>query len=100
MSEPEETDEGSYLLQTPFWVDTDGYTDRDRLMFTCGVEFEMVFRQLKTGDAIDRPIHRENESRCRMLCGRFKRKCTITPWVDPIDPAGTWSFLVVEPGLR
>lgn len=26
-----------------FWIDTDGYSDRDRMMFVCGVEFQMIY---------------------------------------------------------
>ena len=38
-----------YSLLMPFWIDTDGYTDRDREMFVCGVEFQMVTELLKDG---------------------------------------------------
>ncbi len=31
-----------FIISTPFWIDDDPYTDRDRKMFVAGVEFEMV----------------------------------------------------------
>lgn len=48
------------ILVTPFWIDTEGYSDRDRLMFVAGVEFQMIREELEVGGA--RPIHRENET--------------------------------------
>lgn len=79
-----------FSMVTPFWIDTDGYSDRDRLMFVCGVEFEMVRRQLETGGNFERTIHTENESRLRLLCSRHG--CEVG-----IEPAGKgWSFLAVK----
>lgn len=77
-----------YGLVTPFWIDTEAYSDRDRLMFCCGVEFEMVRREIESGGPIDRAVHKENESRLRMLCGRSGLPCQITDLGD-----GTWSRL-------
>ncbi len=82
-----------YSIVCPFWIDTDGYTDRDRLMFVCGVEFEMLCRLLSNWSG-SRPIHRENESRVRMLCGRLGIQCTIEPHQD-YDGCETWSELKV-----
>ena len=64
--------EAEYGMVQPFWIDTDAYTDRDRQMFVCGVEFEMVHQLLEAG-VFDhqRKIPTENESRLRMLCGRY-----------------------------
>lgn len=72
-------DEGD--CEMPFWVDTDGYSDRDRLMFVCGVEFEMVYRAIKNGwrGCRETPIQSENESRIRLMCGRLGLKCECLP---------------------
>lgn len=76
----------------PFWIDTDGYTDRDRDMFVAGFEFQMVYRLIQDGCYGSRPIHRENESRIRMMCGRMGIKCTITQ----IEGFDEWSQLTIE----
>lgn len=84
-------------LQSSLYIDTDGYTDRDRLMFGCGVEFHMVMKHM-TSDRrpLDKMIHRENESRIRMLAGQLKRRCTISPSNPKDDPNGRWSRLRIE----
>ena len=43
MSDP--ADRTEFSLEMPFFIDTDGYTDRDREMFVCGVEFYMWCRR-------------------------------------------------------
>ncbi len=68
-----------YDLVMPFWIDTDAYSDRDRLMFVAGVEFEMLRRELQTGSPVCRTIHVENESRARMMAAHLKRRCSIEP---------------------
>lgn len=77
----------------PFWIDTDGYTDRDREMFVCGAEFMLILARLRE-DLLPAlgpmPIHRENESRLRLLCGRNGLKCTITPHKG-YEGCETWS---------
>lgn len=60
-----------YEAIMPFWIDTDGYTDRDRKMFVCGVEFEMVYQCIKNKHNWNQCIHTENESRVRMMCARM-----------------------------
>lgn len=55
----------------PFWIDTDNYTDRDREMFVCGVEFQMIYETIKDKRDWSQPIHTENESRVRMMCGKL-----------------------------
>lgn len=60
-----------------FWIDTDGYTDRDREMFVCGVEFQMVYAAIETGRGWHQAIHTENESRVRMMCAKLKVPCTL-----------------------
>lgn len=72
----------------PFWIDTDGYSDRDREMFVCGVEFEMVRQQFADPKPIDRAIHAENESRIRMMAAKLRRIVKLTP-----DYAEGWSRL-------
>jgi hypothetical protein len=74
----EETDFG---LVMPFWIDTDGYTDRDREMFVCGYEFRQVYQKLKAKKRglLDIPVHTENASRFRMMCGKLGLRCEIKP---------------------
>lgn len=82
-----------YQCVMPFFIDTDGYSDRDRLMFVCGVEFEMLYQKIRGGarGKFDVPIHTENESRVRMMCGKLGL-------VAVIEPSGTdgWSYLEVN----
>jgi len=78
-------------IVTPFWIDTDAYSDRDHLMFCCGVEFEMVRLELESGNPIDRSIHTENESRLKLLCSKSRRQIQIIPNV-----AEGWSRLIVK----
>jgi len=93
MSDGEHQHEWEIAL--PFWIDTEAYSDRDRLLFVAGYEFALIVRALEAGDGVQRPIHRENESRARMLAGRFKRSCTITPHVG-YEGCETWSDLVIQ----
>lgn len=96
MSETTKNDDAEgWGLAMPFWIDTDGYTDRDREMFVCGVEFQMIYREAMAGTFIDRPIHRENESRVRMMLGKLRIGCTITPH-EGYEGCETWSDLVCE----
>jgi len=88
-----------FMLVCPFWIDTDAYTDRDRSMFVAGVEFQMFLGELQTGEAFELPIHKENESRIRMACGRFGRRCSIEPYPEKGCP-GAWSFAIVEASAR
>ena len=81
-----------YELRIPFWTDTEAYSDRDREMFVCGVEFEMLRVELVGGEQVCRTIHVENESRARMLAHKLARQVTI-------EPSGSkgWSYLT-SPG--
>ena len=82
----------------PFWIDTDAYTDRDRDMFVAGYEFAAVLRAIReTPGEYRTTIHRENESRVRMACARFGRRCEISPCEPEHDPDGTWSYLAIAP---
>lgn len=71
--------ESNYEMLMPFWTDTDGYTDRDRQMFVCGVEFEMLRNELQVSERVSRTIHTENASRARMMAHRIGRTCVIEP---------------------
>jgi hypothetical protein len=85
-----------YALGCPRYLDTDAYTDRDRLMFWSGEEFgEVLGRIIGEDGPISRMIYRENESRVRMACGRYGRRCTIRACASG-DPAGLWSYLEIE----
>ena len=81
--------ENNYELLVPFWIDTDGYSDRDREMFVCGVEYYMVYQDLKKPEQSTRPIHVENESRIRMLAAKMNRKVRLQRYCDE------WTTLTV-----
>lgn len=82
-------------MEVPFWIDTDGYTVRDREMFVCGVEFEMVYRLLRNDWKGSRPVHRENESRLRLLLGHLRVSGTVEAHKD-YEGCETWSELTVS----
>ncbi len=84
--------DGEFGLAMPFLTDGDAYTDRERLMFTTGYEFCQlhVLLEENPGPEISRPVHRENEDRIRVLCGRLGRRYQL----EPIDE--TWCQLDVE----
>lgn len=63
--------DAEYIPVMPFWIDTPGYTDRDRLMFVCGVEFQMIYETIKDKRDWSQCIHSENESRVRMMCRKL-----------------------------
>jgi len=66
-------------IDIPFWIETDGYSDRDREMFSAGFEFSDVIDQLLSSKKkFTRQIFTENSSRVRLLCGKFRRLCYIT----------------------
>jgi hypothetical protein len=87
-----------YELICPYWVDIDAYSYRDQVMFACGAEFAIVLDHVRSSAGpLRRVIHRENESRVRMMCGRFGRRCTVTPTGPVEDPPGLWSYLNIAP---
>ena len=88
-------DDAEYTLVMPFWIDTDGYSDRDREMFVCGYEFAIIHAILRRGSHVNCPIHRENESRVRMMWGRFGVEYTINQH-SGYDGCETWSELSVS----
>ena len=72
----------------PFWIDTEAYSDRDRKMFVCGVEFAMLMRELQQSpETVLRTIHTENESRARMMAHKLGRKAAIDR-----TPVEGWSY--------
>lgn len=85
----------NYECEMPFWIDTNAYTDRDRLMFVAGSEFTMIYDLLKSGWRGTRVLHRENESRVRMMCGRLGLKCTVRQH-EGYEGCDEWSELIVE----
>lgn len=82
-----------YNLVLPFYIDTDGYTDRDREMFVCGFEFNSIYQSIQRKDDWHQPIHTENASRVRMMCGKLGVPVKLTPicetWTDCEIPAST-----------
>lgn len=88
-----ESNEAEFAPIMPFWVDTDGYTDRDREMFVCGVEFQTVYETIKDKRDWCQCIHTENESRVRMMCAKLgvpvkmERHCDT--WTHCEIPAST-----------
>lgn len=93
-------EEHEFGLVQSFYIDTDAYTDRDRLMFCAGVEFEMIRQKLNDPEFTSTTIHRENESRIRMMISKSGRAVQIDPCEVAHDPDGTWSYLSVCPDLR
>lgn len=85
--EPEE-----YGLVMPFWIDTPAYSQRDKEMFVCGVEFQMVCDQFRDGWHGTRPIHRENESRLRMAANKLGRRVIVSQH-EGYEGCETWSQL-------
>ena len=83
------TDDANYDLVLPFWIDTDGYSDRDREMFVCGVEFSMIYTEVAAGREWNKPIHNENCSRVRMLCGKLGLDYVMIRFCD------TWTELCI-----
>lgn len=64
-------------LACPFWIDTDGYSSRDRDMFVAGFEYGLVYCNLVTRNACTLQIGMENFDRTRMLLSACKRKYRI-----------------------
>lgn len=93
----EGSESDGYELVCPFWIDTAAYSDRDQFMFCCGYEFGEVLRNIRfNDDMIIMIIHCENESRVRMACGRFGRRCKIDALESGVDPDGNWSHLSID----
>jgi len=80
-----ESEDAEYGMVMSFWIDTNRYSDRDREMFVCGVEFQMVYETIKDKRDWSQCIHTENESRIRMICGRLGLP------VKMVRHCGTWT---------
>lgn len=82
-----------YYLANSCWIDTDGYTDRDRKMFVCGVEFQTIYTVISDKRDWCQCIHTENESRVRMLCAKLglpvKMNRACDTWTHCEIPAST-----------
>ena len=70
---------GEYEILMPFWIDTEAYSDRDKEMFVCGVEFEMLRQELTKPKTVLRTIHIENSSRARMMAHKLGRQAVVEP---------------------
>lgn len=58
-----------------FFVDYNDYTERDRLMFVCGIEYETIYRTLRADKpVVGYPVHRENIPRIIRLCESLGKK--------------------------
>lgn len=79
-----------FELAMPFWIDTEAYSDKDRTMFVCGYEFAEVYQALLMDGEYVGNIHKENESRIRMMAGKLQKKCII----ESIDEC--WSSAVIS----
>lgn len=98
MPESESNGDAEFGLVCPFWIDTDAYTDRDRQMFVCGYEFATIMHHARNSpEPFRSTIHRENESRLRMMCARFGWSCEIEACEAEHDPDGTWSYFEMTP---
>lgn len=61
------TQPNPWQMLVSFFIDTPGYTDRDREMFVCGAEYAMIHRSIQKDGKFVGLIHNENSSRLRML---------------------------------
>ena len=87
----ESDEQEDYGLVMSFWIDTDGYSDREREMFVAGVEFQMVYESIKNGNGWAQPIREENAPRVRMMLnklgiGHYKLTPLDHGWVDLLVP--------------
>jgi len=76
-----------------FWIDTDGYADRDREMFVCGVEFQMIYAIVLANRDWNQCIHTKNESRVRMMCGKLGVQVKMRRECD------TWTHCCISASL-
>lgn len=72
------------------WINTDGYSDRERQMFNCGLAYAGIIRDIMDNIHIDQGISVENESRIRMACGQLGVPVIMTPiddeWTNCVIP--------------
>ena len=78
-------------LAIPSWIDTDGYSDREREIFLAGVEFDMVYQSILDGKGWDQRIRFENWPRVRIMCAKLEVALTAT------DKDQGWIHLNIKP---
>jgi hypothetical protein len=79
----------------PFY--TEGYSEREEEMFALGYEYATVIQHIRFVDGpLHTTVHRENSSRIRMACGKFKRRCTVEPCSPKDDPGELYATLTIE----
>ena len=92
----DENKEVTYTLVCPFYIDTDAYSDRDRLMFVAGFQFNEVYQAMKTvGNEIEFTIYRENESRIKLAAARLSRRVEIGHYNQKLDPDQIYAQLKI-----
>lgn len=92
-----EPGESEWGLICPFWIDTEHYSDRDRLMFCAGYEFAEILQYLRQNPELSQfTILKENESRVKMAAGRFQRVVHIESFSIDLDPQGIYSDLIIQ----
>lgn len=87
-------DSKEWGLIRSFYIDTDGYTARDREMFVAGYEYCSVMDFIAKNRRFNGPVNVENSSRYKMgipKLGNFK--ITIKPQGDEFP---TWHLLTVD----
>lgn len=82
------------------FIDTDGYSSRDRLMFNAGLEFCGIVGLLEkesclASEDFEMTIFRENESRTRMAAKRFGRHVAIDHYTIERDPYQQFAHLTI-----
>lgn len=94
MNDAEEEEDGGWGT-TPtelLYLDTPGYTPKQRFMFVCGYEFCKVGAMLRNDSgASSTIIHGENTSRVRMLAAANKRSIVLNRCGDDNE---WWELLI------
>ena len=88
---PDGPEDVEYESVEPFDIDhgeLDGI--RPQLVFTMGVEWEMLRQELDAGREVSRMIHVENAKRIEQMCRRRGRE-----WIMGICTDGEWMSLHV-----
>lgn len=84
-----------YELIEPFDID-DGQLDgvRPQVVFSLGVEWEMLRQELDAGREMKRTIHAENLARFVKMCERRGRACVVGEMDS--EYANEWASISVE----
>lgn len=88
-------DDRHFGLVDPFDVDNgelDGLTPA--MVFTLGVEWEMIRKQVDDGEPFSALIHSENRNRLESLLTRRNRRATFTFMAN--DVSESWMLMNVE----